>query len=386
MPTSSTFSVIYLGQFDSIDPVESGYLSENAASLLNRDFDDFTQASVQTFSPGSYDSYDGNGNLTYNYDNDRGTDTFNITDADGNTTQHGMDAGVTYNAVLTFADGSTETTRLVVIQDVDGNTWIAPPSRFVPDAALLGGQPIQGVRLTGISDDSYFGLYYDREVGENIETVPCFTAGTMIRTPESEIPVEALSTGDLVMTRDNGPQPVRWVGAAPLDAASLAAAPALRPIRIEAGALGPGNPAADLIVSPQHRVLVRSRIAQRMFGTDEVLVAAKQLVMLSGINIDRAAEGVCYHHFMCDRHEVVYSNGAETETLYAGDQALKSISPEAKGELFALFPQLRGFQAPLPARLLISGRKGRKLAMRHRQNRANLQPRFEAQTEGRASA
>ena len=101
-----------------------------------------------------------------------------------------------------------------------------------------------------------------------------------------------LAEGDLVRTLDHGLQPVRWVGARRLSAAELAAAEKLRPIRIRAGALGPGTPRADLLVSPQHRVLVRSRIAQRMFGTDEVLVAAKQLLQIDGIDNDNRPQGV----------------------------------------------------------------------------------------------
>ncbi|WCR15846.1 Hint domain-containing protein (plasmid) [Paracoccus seriniphilus] len=200
-------------------------------------------------------------------------------------------------------------------------------------------------------------------------SVVCFASGTMILTDNAQQAVETLQPGDLVMTRDRGAQPIRWIGSVMLDAATLQDNPNLRPIRIDAGALGNGTPANDLLVSPQHRVLVRSRIAQRMFGTDEVLVAARQLLKLDGVGVAEDLAEVEYVHFLFDRHEVVFSNGAETESLYTGAQAMKSVGPAARAEILSLFPELRDReQAPESARNFPSGRLARKLVARHRQN------------------
>jgi Ca2+-binding RTX toxin-like protein len=203
--------------------------------------------------------------------------------------------------------------------------------------------------------------------------VPCFASGTLIATDQGERAVEDLAVGDLVQTRDNGLQAVRWIGARALSEDDLAAEPRLRPIRIRTGALGQGLPAVDLLVSPQHRVLVRSKIARRMFGASEVLIAAKQLCQLEGIDIAEDMAGVVYHHIMFDRHEVVISNGAETESLFAGPEALKSLGPAAQAELSALFPELADPDfVPVAARVISSGRMGRKLVVRHAQNRITL--------------
>lgn len=192
----------------------------------------------------------------------------------------------------------------------------------------------------------------------------CFTRGTLIDCADGPRPVETLRIGDLVRTLDRGLQPVRWIASRRLGA-ELAAQPRLCPIRIRKGALGQGMPAADLLVSPQHRILVRSGIAQRMFGAAEVLVAAKQLLELQGVEIARL-DSVEYVHFAFDRHEIVTANGAPSESLYPGPQALKSLGIAARDELFAIFPQLReGDQPPVAARELVSGRQGRKLAARH---------------------
>lgn len=202
--------------------------------------------------------------------------------------------------------------------------------------------------------------------------VVCFGADALIETDRGPVPAGALAVGDLVRTRDAGLQPIRWIGGTSLGAAQLAANPRLRPIRIRAGALGDGLPLTDLVVSPQHRVLVRSRIAQKMFGTDEVLVAAKQLCQLDGIDIAEDLDSVTYVHFLFDDHQIVFSNGAETESLFTGDVALNSVGPAALEEILTLFPQLRSGVAPVPARVLASGRMGRKMATRHLQNRRAL--------------
>lgn len=199
--------------------------------------------------------------------------------------------------------------------------------------------------------------------------VMCFAAGTMIDTDHGRCAIEDLRAGDRVQTRDNGLQPVRWSGRRHLSAAELAGQPHLRPIIIRRGSLGRGLPDADLTVSPQHRVLVRSKIAIKMFGAAEVLVAAKQLCQIEGIDVVEPDEGVTYVHILFDRHEIVTSNGAETESLYTGAEALKSVGAAALAEIFAIFPELRDMTGtPVPARELVSGRMARKLAVRHIQN------------------
>lgn len=199
--------------------------------------------------------------------------------------------------------------------------------------------------------------------------VTCFTRGVKIATPKGEVAIEDLREGDLVLTRDHGPQPLRWLGSTRVSPADLQRNEKLRPIRIAAGALGSGVPASDLIVSPQHRVLVRSKIAGRMFDAPEVLVAARQLLQIDGVDIVTDLSGVEYFHMLFDRHEVVVSNGAETESLYTGPEALKAIPDAAREEILALFPELAGRDyAPTPARVLLSGRQARKMITRHIQH------------------
>ncbi|WP_240643672.1 Hint domain-containing protein [Paracoccus siganidrum] len=202
---------------------------------------------------------------------------------------------------------------------------------------------------------------------------PCFTTGTLIETQLGPRRIEQLTPGDMIRTRDNGMRWLAWIGATRLDRRLLDLQPNLRPIRIRAGALGCGLPAQDLTVSPQHRVLIRSKIAARMFGEPEILVAAKHLIGLPGIEATDPAEGVTYWHMLFDGHELVRSNGAWTESLFTGPQAMESVGEAARREIFALFPELASPEfRPRGARRLLSGREGRKLAERHARNAHDL--------------
>ncbi len=207
---------------------------------------------------------------------------------------------------------------------------------------------------------------------------PCFALGTLIETDGGFLAIEDLKNGSLVRTRDNGLQPIRWIGKVRLDAGDLARTPALRPVRIRAGALSKDVPSQDLVVSPQHRILVRSAIALKMFGVEEILVAAKQLVEVEGIELASDMQEVVYFHILFDRHEVVNSNGADTESLFTGPEALKSVGREALDEILALFPELAEVvQTPPGAREFATGRRGRRLAERHARNSKPLVMRAE---------
>ena len=175
----------------------------------------------------------------------------------------------------------------------------------------------------------------------NIENViPCFTPGTLIATPKGEMPVESLRPGDRVITRDNGIQEIRWTGKKAMDWGALVANPHLRPIMIRQGSLGNGLPERDMMVSPNHRVLVANDRTALYFDEHEVLVAAKHLVGARGI-FEVESVGTSYIHFMFDQHEVVLSNGAWTESFQPGDYTLKGMGNAQRNEIFELFPELK---------------------------------------------
>ena len=174
---------------------------------------------------------------------------------------------------------------------------------------------------------------------ENVTFIPCFTAQTRIKTLRGEVPAIELRPGDLVLTRDAGYKPLRWVGHRELSAKELRANPALRPVRIEAGALGRNQPERPLTVSPQHRMLVGNAATQLWFGEDEVLVAAIHLTCLDGVE-QVEAEGVTYVHIMFDDHQIVCGDGAWSESFQPGDLTLAGMDQAQRDELLALFPEL----------------------------------------------
>lgn len=244
-----------------------------------------------------------------------------------------------------IANGESYTTDRDVDLDYDGDGVIDPGPFETGDSAFNAG--------------AY----------SEFATPICFAAETLIDTPGGQCRADALRVGDLVLTRDGGAQPIRWIGRRSYDASQLDADPSTRPVRVAAGALGEGRPARDLVLSGQHRILVRSRIAMRMFAAPEVLVAVKQLLDVEGIEMADDLRSVTYVHFMFDRHEIVMANGAEAESLYAGPEALRAIDEGGRAEMLSIFPALsQGGALPHPVRILVKGSAGRQLAFRHRRN------------------
>lgn len=187
---------------------------------------------------------------------------------------------------------------------------------------------------------------------------PCFTPGTMITTLRGECPVEHLSLNDQVITRDNGIQPVRWIGKTQLFLHDFQADPHLLPVFIRQGAFGKDLPERDMLVSPNHRVLVANARSTIKFNEREVLIAAKHL-STAGVHTVQSS-GTTYIHFMCDRHEVVLANGIWTETFQPDDQSLGGIGNAQRLEIFELFPELKtaaGRAGYAPARLTVTAQE-----------------------------
>ncbi|MCH2168721.1 MAG: Hint domain-containing protein [Oceanicola sp.] len=189
---------------------------------------------------------------------------------------------------------------------------------------------------------------------ENIERIiPCFTPESLVETATGLRRAEDLRAGDRVLTRDNGFQEIRWACASPLTASEVSRRPHLRPVRIRAGALGGGLPERDMLVSPNHRMLISGPETALYFAEPEVLVAAKFLV--NGTGVTRVEVGaVKYIHFMFDRHEMVRADGAWSESFQPGDYTLSAIDQDQRQEILALFPDLasvEGLEAYHAARL-----------------------------------
>jgi Ca2+-binding RTX toxin-like protein len=238
---------------------------------------------------------------------------------------------------------------------------------------LDGTGPRTVVRTNADSDGNGFdgfveyrddeGNVIGRSEFTNIESIVCFTPGTLIATPRGEVRVEQLRVGDKVVTRDNGLQEIRWMGAKDMGWQDFAANPHLRPVMVKAGSLGNGLPERDMMLSPNHRLLVANDRTALYFDEHEVLVAAKHLVGGAGVHQVESV-GTTYFHFMFDQHEVVLSNGAWTESFQPGDYTLKGLGNAQRSELLELFPELKvpaGVEAYQAARKTLKKHEARLL-------------------------
>lgn len=166
---------------------------------------------------------------------------------------------------------------------------------------------------------------------EEIAGAICLTRGTLIDTPEGPKYIETLREGDLVNTLDHGAQAIRWIGSRVMQATGT-----LAPVVIKAGAMGNIR---DLTVSQNHRMLMRGPQAQVLFGERDVLVAAKHLVNDDKIRIVEGGT-VDYFHMLFEDHQIIFAESCPTESLFPGQEALETVSKDARREILAIFPEL----------------------------------------------
>ena len=256
-----------------------------------------------------------------------GDDTYVITDGDGNDTIFGFDLGDSDSdgftndqldvSGLMGSDGITpvDAGDVVVSDDGSGNALLTFPNGET--LVLMGVTPAQ---ISGKQNLHASG-------------VPCFVPGTLISTTQGLKLVETLGAGDLVLTKDNGPQPLVWTGAQKLTHRDLKAAPNTKPIELRAGALGNAKP---IVVSPQHCFLVRP---DQGFESEH-FVRAKHLAETPLARVIEEHRPVTYIHLLCANHEVIVADGIETETFYPGPQALSMLKASDLIEMAQSLPTL----------------------------------------------
>lgn len=318
------------------------------------------------------------------------SDGFNLTlqEEEGQDGVHGTET-IGWIAIEPGGDGTSGTANS--FGGVDENTdTLGLGATYANGIVLAETQTINGGDTATVvidsQTDSTVSVFIEEEQSANSEMghvdetvgiiafedgiIPCFTAGTKIETPEGAIAIEKLKPGDVVETVDHGPQVIRWMGRRKLDAAMIAKNPKLCPVRIMGGALGNGLPKRDLLVSRQHRMLVASKIAERMFGTSEVLVSAVKLTALPGIYLDGSVPEVEYIHILLDDHQLLIAEGAQSESLYVGDEARNALSPEGREEIFTIFPEIKQQKLTLKTvRPVPHDRRQKQLMVRHSKNK-----------------
>lgn len=189
--------------------------------------------------------------------------------------------------------------------------------------------------------------------------------GSMVRTPTGDRPVDTLTPGDLVMTRDHDAQPLLWLGRSQIGGARLHAMPDLRPVRIRAGALGRGRPLADLSVLPDHRIMIDGPRASALFDEGEVLVAARDLVDDRAIHRDHSRRELWLYQLFFAQPQILLANGLECESFQPSEAALGALDPDAREALGEYLPDpaaygdpARRCLTPAEARIVIGAPKG----------------------------
>ena len=256
---------------------------------------------------------------------------------------------------LDFEDGYIETgsaQTLAAAVTINGTTYpVGTTVEYEYRMNMSTGEQFAVVRLgsqnVGLSGSDNNGLpepgtsYTIQSSADGNTTpyadIPCFAAGTLIDTVDGPRAIETLAEGDLVLTRDNGPQPIRWIGTTVLTADDLSAQPHLRPVRINAGTL---DNTRDLVVSPQHCILINDWRAELHFGLDTVLIPAKALINGETVTQETGDQPVTYLHLYFDTHQIVCSEGVHSESLFPGAFIIGTRRNAAMRELLELFPEL----------------------------------------------
>lgn len=256
---------------------------------------------------------------------------------EASTTQTDNDRYI--NSTVTYADGSTSSVTLELISLSDGSQAILVQDPTVGTINAASDQ-IQSITL-GTFNTRFDNRYNQANFNNTItNTVVCFCENTRVQTPTGERTIGILEAGDEVVTVRNGTQKIIWIGKRNLSSAQLVASPHLKPVCICTGALGEGLPRADLLVSPQHRILIVSKVAERMFGQKEIFVPAIKLVGADGIVQVGSVAPITYVHLLFETHQVIFANGAPAESLHTGPQALQALPKKARKEIFEVFPEL----------------------------------------------
>lgn len=176
----------------------------------------------------------------------------------------------------------------------------------------------------------------------------CRDTGGFVATSRGGEALERLSVGVELLTRDAGPRKIVWLGRRLLSRDRLAGTPELRPVRIRAGAFGPGLPERDLVVSPQTRVAFADERTLSWFGQREVPVAAIHLTCFEGVEQEPARD-TTYIHPMFVGTQSINADGVWLEAARVDDEALGDPSNPMRQELLRLYPELvtlRGWARP----------------------------------------
>jgi Hint domain len=197
----------------------------------------------------------------------------------------------------------------------------------------------------------------------------CFSRGTEISTPSGRRLVQDLRPGDTVLTDDGRSVTIAWIGMSRYGRSQAAREDRLRPVRVRAHAFGPGMPERELVLSPQHRIVVEGSRCELFFGAERVFVVARHLPAAFAISPE-PEEDVEYYHILLETHDILIANGMPAESLQPARRMIEALSDDMRRSLMALLEVL-GAEAMLTrpdALLTLKEREARLLLMSREMN------------------
>ncbi len=171
---------------------------------------------------------------------------------------------------------------------------------------LRGDTPTADVTVTavtGLKDAAGNTLTYAGNPNGTSQVMPCFVRGTRIQTSGGEVPVEALRAGDMVRTLSGVNRPIKWIGHRQVNVGLSRERHLTAPIRIRHGSFADGMPHRDLLVSPDHAILV-----------DGMLICARQLLNGTTIWQEPGWDLVHYFHVELESHDILLAEGLAAES------------------------------------------------------------------------
>jgi hypothetical protein len=162
-------------------------------------------------------------------------------------------------------------------------------------------------------------------------TATGLSCGTAVMTAKGVRSLAELAPGDRVMTRDRGFRPLRGVTAGRPFGSGRGMPSISRRVRIAADAFGPGLPSSDLLLAPDHRLLLSRTQAQALSTGAKAFAAAGDLVGLPGVSRTCAVDDGGLLTPVCDRPELIWAEGLWCETAAEVAQGVRPPRPVLLG-------------------------------------------------------
>lgn len=346
MASTVWWSTLYLGNLAPMDTTEgsSSYTIENSAPILQTFGAEGDPLAAHIVDVRSY-SADRNTQISSDNADTKDTVTYDL-GAGGVTAQ--VDAIMLVHGTAEFYDGTTFESDFGVFQATNGDTFLLA----FDSQSELASAGIQSITITSVVNSNYSAI---NQTTKDDNSFVCFAPGTRIDTPFGPRRADRLRVGELVHTLDHGPQLIRWIGKRRLRFAGPHPA---QPVVIAAGAMGTNLPQRDLLLSPNHRVLVATRPTHALHDPLGALAPAKALTRQHGVRIARGRHAITYYSLLLPMHAVIIAEGVAVESLYPGPEAWDRLSGRDRSAWLALAARARVTGVP-PARLLLSTAEAR---------------------------